>query len=173
MRKNKVIRIAIVVIACSMLLSTFGAFPIVVYAATFNIGDTIEVTENLNARTGPGTTYPEITDPEYIGYAPAGTRGKVLDEPSSANGYIWWKVDYGPGLYSGWSVEGGLQKVSAPPSPTLSFTSLTPPAITTSQSTYDAMLSAVGTNFNNVNRVTFSWSGPDSGTDTWDRGGSR
>jgi len=59
-----------------------------------------------------------------------------------------------------------------PPSTPLSFTSLTPPSISTNQSTYDATLSAVGANFDNVNRVTFTWSGPDSGTDTWDRGDS-
>jgi hypothetical protein len=76
----------------------------------FGIGDYVRVTENLNVRTGPGTSYLEITDPDYPGYAPAGTIGKVLSGPSSANGYIWWKIDYGTGSYSGWSVEGGLEK---------------------------------------------------------------
>ncbi len=78
-------------------------------AAKFTIGDTVTVTANLNVRTGPGLSYPEITDPDYPGYAPAGTIGGVLSGPSSANGYIWWEVDYGPGLYSGWSVENWLE----------------------------------------------------------------
>jgi hypothetical protein len=55
---------------------------------------------------------------------------------------------------------------------TLTFTSLTPSTITTSTAPYDATLSAGGTNFNNVNRVTFTWSGAVSGSDTWDKGGS-
>ena len=59
-----------------------------------------------------------------------------------------------------------------PPSPTLSFTSLTPSSITTSTAPYDATLSATGTNFNNVNRVTFTWSGAASGSAVWDKGTS-
>ena len=55
---------------------------------------------------------------------------------------------------------------------TLTLTSLTPSSITTSASTYDAELTAAGANLNNVNQVTFTWSGPDSGIDTWDRGDS-
>jgi parallel beta-helix repeat protein len=58
------------------------------------------------------------------------------------------------------------------PTASLSFTSLQPPSITTAVSTYDAELTATGTNFNNVNQVTFTWSGPDNGTDTWDKGSS-
>ena len=79
MRKNRVVRVIAVVLACSVLLSTFGAFPSIVTAASkFNIGDNVEVTTNLNVRTGPGTGYPEITDPDYPGYAPTGTKGTIL-----------------------------------------------------------------------------------------------
>ena len=78
-----------------------------------NIGDTVRVIANLNVRTGPGTSCPEITDPDYPGYASVGTVGEVLDGPVSANGYYWWKVDFGPGLYTGWSVENGLEKVQS------------------------------------------------------------
>ncbi len=52
------------------------------------------------------------------------------------------------------------------------FDSLTPSTITTSTAPYDAELSAIGSNFNNVNRVTFTWSGPASGSATWNRGDS-
>ena len=96
----------------------------------FNIGDTVRVTTNLNVRTGPGTSYPEITDPDYPGYAPAGTRGIVLSGPTSANNYIWWEVDYGPGLYSGWSVEDGLEKVEDIIPPTVDTFSVTPDSVT-------------------------------------------
>ena len=54
----------------------------------------------------------------------------------------------------------------------LQFNSLTPSTITRSDPTYDANLSASGANFYNVNRVTFTWSGPDSDTDIWDKGDS-
>jgi len=54
----------------------------------------------------------------------------------------------------------------------LGFTSLTPSTITTSTAPYDATLSAGGTNFNNVDQVMFSWSGPDSGSATWNKGDS-
>jgi len=47
-----------------------------------------------------------------------------------------------------------------------------PSTITTSIAPYDATLSAVGTNFYNVNRITFSWTGAASGSATWDRGTS-
>ena len=111
--------IARVALVCLVIGIMFCGLPSIarVSAASFNIGDIVEATANLNVRTGPGTGYPEITDPDYPGYAPEGTIGEVLDGPSSANGYIWWEVDFGPGLYSGWSVEDGLTKVSQPPSP--------------------------------------------------------
>ncbi len=58
------------------------------------------------------------------------------------------------------------------PVTTLSFSALTPATISTNAAPYDANLSAAGANFLNVNRVTFTWSGADSGSATWDRGGS-
>ena len=61
-------------------------------AQAFGVGDTVEVTANVNVRDGAGTTYPEITDPDYPGYAAAGTIGTVLGGPSSADGYVWWRV---------------------------------------------------------------------------------
>jgi cell wall-associated NlpC family hydrolase len=72
----------------------------------FNIGDIVRVTTNLNVRPEPGSSI-EITDPDYPypGYAPTGTIGIVLSGPSSADSYIWWEVDYGPGLYTGWTFE--------------------------------------------------------------------
>jgi uncharacterized protein YraI len=81
-------------------------------ASAVGIGDTFRLIANLNVRTGPGTNYPEITDPDYHDMAPAGTKGKVLAGPQSANGYTWWRADFGPGLYSGWAVIDGLQTVS-------------------------------------------------------------
>jgi len=56
--------------------------------------------------------------------------------------------------------------------PSLSFTGLTPSQIPTSTAPYQATLSASGSNFNNVNRVSFSWSGAASGSATWNKGDS-
>ena len=108
------------IVACAIILSMLGSLPNIVRAAgNFNIGDTVEVTTNLNVRTGPGTSYSEISDPDYPGYAPQGTQGEVLDGPTNTDGYTWWKIDFGPGLYSGWSVEDGLEKVGQPPPATV------------------------------------------------------
>jgi len=104
-----------ITMVCIMVVAMYGVVLTPAGAATFVIGDTVEVITNLNVRTGPGTSYPEITDPDYPGYAPTGTTGIVLSGPSSADGYIWWEVDFGPGLYSGWSVEDGLDKVTPCP----------------------------------------------------------
>ena len=77
----------------------------------FSTGDTVKVTTHVHVRTDYGTNNPEILDPDYHQYAPVETTGIVLDGPQTANGNIWWKVDYGPGLYSGWSIENSLEKV--------------------------------------------------------------
>jgi|GEM_PF-2052518 hypothetical protein len=78
--------------------------------AAFLIGDRVQTTQNLNVRTGPGVGYSEITDPDYPRYAPTATLGSVMEGPVSANGYVWWKVQYDQG-YAGWSVENGLSKI--------------------------------------------------------------
>ena len=76
----------------------------------FDIGDTVQTTANVNVRTGPGVSYPEISDPDYPGYAPEGSTGVILDGPKSTedDGYIWWKVDYDAG-YTGWSAQDWLE----------------------------------------------------------------
>jgi hypothetical protein len=119
MGRNKAPKILFPLIILFVLIASIGYFPNTAYAATFSVGDTVIVTTALNVRTGPGTSYPEITDPDYYENAPAGTIGQVIGGPISAEGYVWWQIHFGPGLYSGWSVEGGLQKVTStlPPNP--------------------------------------------------------
>ena len=82
----------------------------VLTVAKFRVGDRVRVTTNLNVRTGPSTSHPEITDPDYPGYAPAGSLGTVVDGPISADGYVWWKSQYDLG-FTGWSVENGLERI--------------------------------------------------------------
>ena len=89
-------------------------------APALSVGDTVKTTANLNVRVAAGTGQPEISGSGYSGCAPAGTVGKVVAGPVSANGYTWYKVDYGSGRYTGWSVGDSLQKVQvavAPPQP--------------------------------------------------------
>jgi uncharacterized protein YraI len=92
--------------------------------SAFGVGDTVKVVANTNARTGPGTSYAEITDPDYSGTARAGTVGKITAGPQNANSYTWWKVDFGPGLYAGWAIQDGLQ-VTASSQPTVANIALT------------------------------------------------
>lgn len=53
---------------------------------------------------------------------------------------------------------------------TLSFTGLSPETVATTTPGYLATLSATGTNFDNVNSITFTWAGPNNGSTTWVRG---
>ena len=76
----------------------------------FSEGDRVRTGTNVNVRTGPGTSYPEITDPDYPGYVPAYSNGVVLSGPVFANGYIWWEIQYDAG-YAGWSVGEWLEKM--------------------------------------------------------------
>jgi len=75
-----------------------------------HVGDRVESNQNLNVRQCADAQCLEITDPDYIGYAPSGTEGTVLDGPESADGYTWWEVQWDAG-YTGWSVENGLDEI--------------------------------------------------------------
>ncbi len=96
----------------------------IIDAWAFGVGDTVKVTANTNVRTGPSTSHPEITDPDYPGTARAGTVGKITAGSQIANGYTWWRVDFGPGSYSGWAVQEGFQ-VAAPSQPPVARVALT------------------------------------------------
>jgi hypothetical protein len=84
-------------------------------ALGLSAGDTVRTTANVNVRTAPSIYSPEIAATGYPGYAPRGTVGTVLEEPVLAGGQTWFKVNYGPGLYTGWSVSEGLAKAVAAP----------------------------------------------------------
>jgi hypothetical protein len=94
--------------------------------------------------------------------------GSFTDAPSSTGTY-WYGVHVVDNA-GNWAAEGSPAQRAVNPS--LSFTSLTPGTVSTSQSTYVETFNAVGTNFNNINQITVSWSGPDSGSQTWNKGDS-
>ncbi len=74
-----------------------GVFLSVVSSGPFSIGDTVYVTsDSLNVRSGPGTGYSVI---DVITY---GTNGLIIDGPVTANGYVWYEIEYVGGTYVGW-----------------------------------------------------------------------
>lgn len=79
-------------------------------AAKFQAGERVRVMENLNVRQGPSTSQPEVDDPDYPGYMPAGSLGNVVEGPVMADGYTWWKVEFDRGV-TGWCVEDGLESL--------------------------------------------------------------
>jgi hypothetical protein len=57
-----------------------------------------------------------------------------------------------------------------PATPSLSFTNLSPTTFTTSTAPYQPTMSAAGTNFNNITKMNFTWTGATSGNVTWLKG---
>ncbi|MCX6092540.1 MAG: PKD domain-containing protein [Candidatus Bipolaricaulota bacterium] len=106
---------------------------------------------------GSMTLRPVVLSNETSSQTKTWTWTVTLRDSSGATAYRSFTVTYNP---------------PAPPTPTLSLTGLTPPTITTSSSTYQATLQLTGSNFLNVNRVSYSWTGPDSGSMTWNQGDS-
>lgn len=102
---RKVITVAMLIV---ILLS---ACP--VFAAKFNIGDTVEV---FNTGTS-GLVVRDVPAGNYIGGKYDGDRGVVLAGPQTAalGGvvYTWWKVRWQDAL-EGWSAENWLMKVAPP-----------------------------------------------------------
>jgi N-acetylmuramoyl-L-alanine amidase len=84
-----------------------GVFLTVVSSGPFSIGDTVYVTsDSLNVRSGPGTGYSVI---DVITY---GTNGLIIDGPVTANGYVWYEIEYVGGAYAGWVASDFLALVS-------------------------------------------------------------
>ena len=79
-------------------------------AARFQVGGRVRTTANLNVRTGAGTSYPEIGDPDYPGNAPSGSTYTVLDGSASADGFTWWRVEFDAG-YTGRCAENWLEEI--------------------------------------------------------------
>ncbi len=84
-----------------------GVYLTVVSAGPFSIGDTVYVTsDSLNVRSGPGTGYSVI---DVITY---GTNGLIIDGPVTANGYVWYEIEYVGGKTAGWVASDFLALVS-------------------------------------------------------------
>lgn len=85
-----------------------------VFAAKFNLGDTVEVF-NTGAS---GLVVRDAPAGNYIGGKYDGNRGVVLAGPQSASlggvVYTWWKVRWSDDALEGWSAENWLMKVAPP-----------------------------------------------------------
>jgi hypothetical protein len=73
----------------------------------FIIGDRIRVSSGpVNVRSKPSTD----RSSKIRGTQATGALGTVIDGPSVASGYTWWKINYNSGA-DGWSAENYLQKI--------------------------------------------------------------
>ena len=82
-------------------------------ASAISIGDSIRANVNLNIRASA------TTSGTLLGTAPSGSTGVVLAGPTSANGWIWWRIDWdNSSLSTGWSVDDLTVVTSVPASPT-------------------------------------------------------
>ncbi len=87
---------------------------VVTSSGSIKVGDRVQTTTNLNARTTPGTSGTRI------GTVPALTAGTVLEGPMSNGGVLqtqvnastWWKVQYDNGV-TGWSYGSYMRNVGS------------------------------------------------------------
>jgi hypothetical protein len=120
---------------------------------------------------GTTTSYGNLTDSQFLGSGTSNVNISANLTGLSSNTTYHFRI---VATNSAAGTTYGEDRVfTTPSSPSLAFTSLTPGTVSTSQSTYVETFSAVGKNFNNVDRITVSWSGPDSGSQTWYKGDSK
>jgi hypothetical protein len=189
MRNSVIRRVVSVILTLSLLVPTIVVPSGIAQAATIPTVETMaasfvgQTAAALNARiTSDGGS--AIVERRFSwGATPSCSDGYTAAVGVSGDYFSYYLMGLNPGTTyyfqawaknsAGWTHGSALSfTTSQPASPPLSFTSLTPPSITSSDPTYNAELTATGTNFNNVNQVTFTWSGPDSGSSTWNRGDS-
>ncbi len=72
----------------------------------FAINSSVRVTETLNMRSGAGTGN------GLVATLPAGTTATVLEGPTSASGYTWWRIRTSGGT-TGWVAQDWLAAVTA------------------------------------------------------------
>jgi len=187
MRKNVIRRLLSVILTVSLLVPLLGALPDKALAASVPTVETrpanfvSETAAIINGRIVSDGGSAILERRFSWGRTSSCSDGWTATVGVSGDYFSYYLTGLNPGTTyyfqtwarssAGWGVGSAVSfTTSQPASPPLSFTSLTPSSITTSQSTYTAALTAMGANFNNVNQVTFTWSGPDSGSRTWTKG---
>jgi uncharacterized protein YgiM (DUF1202 family) len=77
----------------------------------FVVGDDVSInSNNVNVRSGAGTSF------SVIDQLDTGALGEVIQGPSSANGYTWYKIQYETSL-TGWVAGQYLTISNTPPPP--------------------------------------------------------
>lgn len=77
---------------------------------TFNIGDNVRTTGDLNIRSDPWI------DDNVVETMLKGSTGIILDGPRTGINYIWWKVQYDTCGVTGWSAQDWLAEKPQEPS---------------------------------------------------------
>lgn len=80
-------------------------------ATKFQIGDRVRTTGSVNVRQTPSTSGANL------GTQREDAVGIVTQGPTTANGYIWWRVDFTTGA-DGWAIQSSLIKTLNQPAPT-------------------------------------------------------
>ncbi|MFB6175619.1 MAG: glucosaminidase domain-containing protein, partial [Halobaculum sp.] len=70
---------------------------------SLSVGQDVVTTGDVNVRNGAGTSY------DVIDTRADGDTGTVVDGSQSADGYVWWKIEYSDGT-TGWSVQRYLDE---------------------------------------------------------------
>jgi hypothetical protein len=81
----------------------------VYHGEKFQIGDKIKTISSLDVMKNPDMGSSEISDPDYQGSAQEGTLGEVIEGPVGSDGYLWWKISFEAGKYTGWSIQDVLE----------------------------------------------------------------
>ena len=89
----------------SLLILTTG-FITAAPASAIAVGNQVRATANLNVRSCASVGCSLVTT------VAAGTRGNITSGPSSADGYVWWRINWSTG-HSGWSIQDYLVIVPA------------------------------------------------------------
>ena len=85
-----------------LVLSLYCLFPVSLWGIT--TGARVAATDSLNVRSCASTSCSVVVT------VPLGTRGTVVGGPTSANGFVWWRINWDTGS-SGWSVQDFLAVV--------------------------------------------------------------
>ncbi len=86
----------------------------------FSIGTRIQVLSTATVRYGAAITQ------TITGTQPTGTLGAITNGPKTADGYIWWNVNFDGSTVDGWTIQDNLAVASAPvPPPVATSTPIT------------------------------------------------
>ena len=89
----------------------------------FKIGDKVQVTSTIAVRSSPTS----VNSSNKIGTQAVGVKGTVASgstysNPTSADGLVWWYIDYDNSTVDGWSTESYLSAYTAPVTYSLTIT---------------------------------------------------